>query len=67
MTPRQEAMVEFIRLYINEHGYSPTHREIMDAGLCSGTSVVAYNLTQLRDAGFVAFEDGKARTIRVLP
>lgn len=59
-------MVAFIRTYIAEHGYSPTHREIIDAGLCSATSVVAYNLTQLRDAGVVAFEDGKARTIRVL-
>lgn len=58
--------MEFIRTYTAEKGYAPAFAEFIDAGLCSATSVVAYNLWQLRDAGVVAYEDGKARTVRVI-
>lgn len=58
-------MVEFIRTYTADKGYAPTLREIARAMGYASTQPVAYHLGMLRAEGVVAFEDGKARTLRV--
>lgn len=45
--------MEFIRTYTADKGYAPA-------------SVANCNMRILRTAGIVAFEDGKARTVRVI-
>lgn len=47
LTPRQQAILEFVKQYIREHGFAPALREIGDATSISSTSVVAYNLRVL--------------------
>lgn len=51
--------------YVSEHpGYSI--REVGDAMGISSTAVVAYHLGRLRDAGYVTWESGLARTLRAV-
>lgn len=66
MTPRQEAMVGVIAALTREQGYPPSLREIANVMGYASTQPVAYHLGLLREQGVVAFEDGKARTIRVV-
>jgi len=55
------AAAEFWR----EHRYGPSARAVQ-AGLgISSTSVVAYRLKQLKDAGLVDFDEGVAGSLRV--
>lgn len=63
---RRERIVQFIREFWAEHGYAPTTREIAAGAGYSTTSGVVYALLKMRHEGLVAFEDGKARTVRVL-
>ena len=55
-----------VKGFISKNGYSPTVREVMAATATSSTSVVAHRLRRLRTLGYIAYEDGKSRTIRVL-
>ena len=66
MTPRQEAMVGVIEGYWAQHNYAPTLREIATVMGYASTQPVAYHLGILREQGIVAYEDGKARTVRVI-
>ncbi len=59
-------ILRFLIEYYNEHGRSPTVREIMAhvPGL-SSTSVVKYHLKHLKDAGRIDYPRGIARGIEV--
>jgi repressor LexA len=64
-TARQRTIVQIIEAYRQEHGCSPSHRDIADqAGLASPSSV-NHHLRQLRDAGLVSYDDGCPRTVTV--
>jgi SOS-response transcriptional repressor LexA len=66
LSPRQWAMVAFVRSYTAARGYAPSIAEIMTGTAASSKSVVAYNLRALRDMGVITYEDGKSRTVRVV-
>ena len=56
----------FIGRYMKEHGYSPSHREMMEAVHISSTSVVAYHLDKLADRGIITKgPQGTMRTLRL--
>ncbi len=59
-------MLAFIREYIGEVGYPPSHREIVGGTDTSSTSNVAYNLRRLREEGFVEFDEFTSRSIRLV-
>jgi len=65
MPPSDDTILEFVRVFILEHGYSPTIREIRDSLLVSSTSVVAYRLQKLEARGLLYHESGMARTLSV--
>lgn len=48
-----------------QHGYPPTLREIGDLIGVKSTSTVSHRLGVLRARGFITFDTGKARTIRL--
>ena len=60
-----EAVFEFVRAFIQVHGYSPTAQEIGD-GIGRAKSVVHYHVKQLAEAGRLTWVRGKPRTLRVL-
>lgn len=64
MTTKDD-LLEFIKQYIDEHGYSPSYRDMVSAGIVSSTSVANYNLSILEREGSISRAPGKARTIVV--
>jgi len=65
LRPRQEAMLKFIRRFIEEHDYPPTIREIGAAVGISSTSVVNYNLDQLERKGYIVRNREVSRGLRL--
>ncbi len=66
LSPVQARILEFIIRYRDQHGYTPTMREIAeDAGL-KAVSSVKYQLDQLDEAGYISTKDGLARGIQIL-
>ena len=65
LRPRQKAMLEFIRQFIEENDYPPTIREIGAAVGISSTSVVNYNLDQLERKGHIIRNREVSRGLRL--
>jgi len=65
LTERQKDVVIAIRTFWEMHGYGPTHRELAYI-LQLSLQRIAQLLNALRVAGVVAWNDGKARTIRLV-
>ena len=63
---RREAIVAFVGRYIDEHGYSPTYREIMAACDIGSTSVAEWHVGRLARDGRITRVPGVPRTIRML-
>jgi SOS-response transcriptional repressor LexA len=60
---RQFDILRFVYKYTQEHGHSPTIREVGNAVGISSTSVVNYNINQLQKWGFLNRTGGTSRTI----
>jgi repressor LexA len=55
-----------VQTYIDEHGYAPTYREVMDLADISSTSVVGKHLVRLQSAGKIRFDRNVSRSIVLL-
>ena len=53
LSDRQQGMLEFISVFLDDNGYPPTVRDIQHGCDISSTSVVDYNLNALRQKGFL--------------
>jgi len=63
---KQREILEFLREFIAENGYSPSVREICAAVGLSSTSSVHHHLTELRRQGYIDMAEGKNRTVTLL-
>ncbi len=61
LSRRQERILKFVVEFIDDNGYPPSIREIGSATAISSTSVVAYNLKRLEEAGYIARERDVSR------
>lgn len=59
-------VLDFIRAFIAERGYSPTVREIQTGLSFSSPSMVQSRLAALRAGGEIDWVPGLTRTIRIL-
>lgn len=66
MKATDDQIVDYIRGYIREHGYSPSLREIGDAIGVKSVGSVKYRMNSLKEKGLVTFADRKPRTIKVI-
>lgn len=62
----QEKMMHYIKMFVKEKNYPPSIREIGDALEIKSTSTVKGQLDRLRSAGYLTWEEGKPRTLRVI-
>lgn len=67
LSPRQSAILAFVREFIAEHSYPPCNREIRDGCGISSSSVVDYNLTILAKLGYIRRHPEIARGITLVP
>ena len=65
LTKSQCQVVEEIRVFIEENGYSPTIRELCEILGYKSTSTVHAHLQHLRKAGLITYEATKPRTIAI--
>jgi len=65
ITPRQQAILDYIQRHIESHGWPPTIREMRDGLQMSSTSVVAYHLNRLAKYGLVKLTPQVARGIKL--
>jgi len=66
LSPRQNAILEFIRSYTGENGYPPSIREIGAAAEISSTSVVNYNLNVLQEKHYIERQKEISRGLRLV-
>lgn len=63
MTPRQRAIVDFIRDFSGDHGYPPSVREIGHWVGLSSTSSVHHQLRRLEDLGVLVRVENRSRAV----
>jgi repressor LexA len=66
LSTKQQAILNFLREYIDKHDYPPSIREIQDACSISSTSVVDYNLRALEKLGYIRRDREISRGIELV-
>jgi len=66
LSPKQEQIIKFVTEFLNDKGYPPTIRDIAAGCGISSTSVVAYNLNKLEQAGYIRRHSDISRGIKFL-
>ncbi|HOV78813.1 MAG TPA: transcriptional regulator [Bacillota bacterium] len=66
MTEIQQKIYNAIREFIQVKGYSPSVREIGAIVGLRSSATIHEHLTKIRRQGYIDFEPGKSRTLRVL-
>lgn len=65
-TKKQRELLTFIEVFIGEHGYSPSYREIMDGTGYTSVSTVALHVNNLIKRGHLRKRDRSARSLEVV-
>jgi repressor LexA len=66
LSPKQERIINFVTEFLDDKGYPPTIRDIAAGCGISSTSVVAYNLNKLEQAGYIRRHGEISRGIKFL-
>ena len=66
LNKREKAILKFIEKQIKDKGYPPSVREIGKAVGLSSTATVHSYLAKLKEKGYIAKEDQKGRTLKLL-
>ncbi len=64
-TKKQKLLLEFIEVFIAEHGYSPSYREIMAGSNYTSVATVALHVNSLIKRGHLTKRDHSARSLEV--
>ncbi len=65
-TKKQRELLTFISSFINEHGYSPSYREIMAGLNYNSVATVALHVNNLIKRGHLMKRDNSARSLEVV-
>ena len=65
-TKRQKKLLDYVDAFIQEHGYGPSYREIMNAIGYKSVSTVAIHIDGLITKGFLRKTDNSARSLEVV-
>lgn len=65
-TKKQRELLTFIEAFINEHGYSPSYREIMNGLNYTSVATVALHVNNLIKRGHLRKRDYSARSLEVV-
>lgn len=65
-TKKQKILLDFIDGFIREHGYSPSHREIMAGLNYNSVTTVALHVNNLIKRGHLRKRDNSARSLEVV-
>lgn len=65
-TKKQRELLNYIEEFINEHGYSPSYREIMTGLKYNSVATVALHVNNLMKRGHLRKRDHSARSLEVV-
>ena len=65
-TKKQKELLSFIQIFIGEHGYSPSYREIMAGLNYTSVATVALHVNNLIKRGHLRKRDRSARSLEVV-
>jgi repressor LexA len=65
-TKRQKELLDFVDIFIGEHGYGPSYREVMTALGYKSVSTVAIHINGLIEKGYLRKRDNSARSLEVV-
>lgn len=65
-TKKQSELLKFIEAFINEHGYSPSYREIMGGLNYTSVATVSLHVNSLINRGHLRKRDRSARSLEVV-
>jgi SOS-response transcriptional repressor LexA len=65
-TKKQKELLTFIESFINEHGYSPSYREIMNGLQYTSVATVSVHVNNLIKRGQLRKRDRSARSLEVV-
>jgi len=65
LTWRQQKILQFIRDYMQRHGFWPAPREIAEGAELASTSSVSYQLSVLQRKGYLRRTPGRPRSIKL--
>jgi repressor LexA len=65
-TKKQRELLSFIEVFIGEHGYSPSYREIMTGLNYNSVATVALHVNSLIKRGHLRKRDRNARSLEVI-
>ena len=66
LTPRQADLLRIIRVYIDEHGYSPSYAELASAMNVHSLSNIHQKVVALQERGHISYIPGRKRSITLL-
>ncbi len=66
LTKKQLAVLDFLKDYMDENGYSPSYREIMAGLELSSVSAVAEHIDNLVAKGALKKNPGEARSLEIV-
>ena len=66
LTKKQLALLDFLKTFTEENGYSPSYREIMSGLGLSSVSAVAEHINNLVEKGVLEKVPGEARSLLIL-
>lgn len=66
LTDKQETVLQIIKDYIQEYGYSPSLRELCQLLGFNSPATMHYYLKLLKKKGYIDYVYNRNRTIRVL-
>ena len=64
-TKKQRALLDFIQAFIQQHGYSPSYREIMNGCGYNSIATVAVHINNLIARGHLRKRDHSARSLEI--
>ena len=65
-TKKQRELLTYIEEFINQHGYSPSYREIMSGLNYTSVATVALHINNLLKRGHLRKRDHSARSLEVV-
>lgn len=66
LTEKQKEIIDKLKAYIDENGYSPTFRELAKLANINSSATISYHLVRLKNMGYIDYVPKRNRTIRIV-
>jgi repressor LexA len=65
LTKKQKKIYDYVRSFLDEHGYAPSYREIGEYFSLSSVATIAEHINTLKTKGYLDLDPGHARSLQL--